>query len=497
MTPSIATVIFACGIAGLFYLDREARASKALWLPIVWFWLIASRSLSAWIGLKASANVQLEGSPLDAAVFGILLVAAVVVLARRGQLTRRLLAANWPILIYFAYCLVSVSWSYYPEVSGKRWIKAIGDFAMALVVATEPRLPQALGRLYSRVGFLLLPSSVLLIKYYGEIGRGYTPDGEPMNTGVTTSKNMLGLIVVVVSLAVVWRVIALFRDKNQPNRLRHLVAQSVLLGFCIWLLQLAHSATSVACFLLGSTVIVMANMRLVRKRPAWLHALSFVMVLVGASTLFSGGEGAAVQALGRSSLSGRTEIWAAVIPAMPNAVVGAGFESFWITPACRREIARHLQGWWHPEYLNESHNGYLEVYLNLGWVGVFFLLVILIKAYKSAITAFRSDAAIGGLLVAYTIVAIIYNLTEAAFRMLHSMWVCLLVTMVISNGIAGGLIGGGKPRFARRSSRRSKKMPASDAPVAEGPAVMQHHADSGSHGSGSHQFGPKAASANS
>ena len=61
----------------------------------------------------------------------------------------------------------------------------------------------------SRVGFLLLPASVLFIKYYGDLGRAYNPDGEQTNTGVTTNKNTLGLIVFLVSLGALWNVRAL------------------------------------------------------------------------------------------------------------------------------------------------------------------------------------------------------------------------------------------------------------------------------------------------
>ena len=271
-----------------------------------------------------------------------------------------------------------------------------------------------------------------------------------MNVGVTTSKNMLGVIVLVVSLTVVWRVVACFAIKVNRIDCATCLHKVVLLAFCLWLLQLAHSATSLACFLLGSTVILMGNIRIFKKRPAWMHVLSLTTVLVGASTLFSGGEGVAVSALGRSSLSGRTEIWAAVIPAVPSKIVGAGFENFWITPSCRQAIARNLVGWWHPEWLNESHNGYLEIYLNLGWIGVVLLSLILLRGYKSATTAFRSNPSIGGLMLAYIIVAVIYNLTEAGFRMLHSMWICLLVTVVISNAVAAGLARSKTSKIHRR-----------------------------------------------
>ena len=51
MTPGIATVVFAVGILGLFALDwdRNARTSKALWLPVVWVSLAGSRMVSQWL----------------------------------------------------------------------------------------------------------------------------------------------------------------------------------------------------------------------------------------------------------------------------------------------------------------------------------------------------------------------------------------------------------------------------------------------------------------
>jgi hypothetical protein len=94
--------------------------------------------VSAWLGVTPSGgNVQLDGSPVDAAFFAILLAAGVGVLIRRSSRTRTLLIANWPILIYFFYCLISVAWSYYPDISFKRWIKASDDVAMVLVILTD------------------------------------------------------------------------------------------------------------------------------------------------------------------------------------------------------------------------------------------------------------------------------------------------------------------------------------------------------------------------
>jgi exopolysaccharide production protein ExoQ len=447
MNPSLASLIYACGIIGLFYLDRDktVRTSKALWLPVIYFWIAGSRAVSVWFGITpaAGANIQLDGSPLDAAVFGVLLVAAVAVLVRRGKRALSFITVSWPILVYFLYCLISVAWSYHPDVAFKRWIKSIADLAMCLVIVTDPQPVAALKRLISRVGFLLLPVSVLLIKYYGDLGRGYTPDGLLMNTGVTTFKNELGVTVLVVSLYTVWHVITLLRTRNQPNRGRHLFAQGTLLAFGVALFIMADSQTSIACFILGCGLILATGLRAIRSRPAIVHMLCLMVLLMGGLTLFFGGGADVAHAMGReSNLSGRTDIWAALIEAAPNAVVGAGFESFWISPNVlkfQRTLA--AEGWWHPEGLNESHDGYLEVYLNLGLVGVALILWILISGYRRAVAAFRRNPSLGGLMLAYIIPSVFYNFTEAGFRMVSLMWIFLLLAIVSASGIGAGIFG--------------------------------------------------------
>ena len=74
MGPFIAAFICTCGIAGLFYLDRDrtVRTSKALWLPTIYLWIIGSRPVSDWLsgGLAGGGDsVQSAGSPIDVAIF--------------------------------------------------------------------------------------------------------------------------------------------------------------------------------------------------------------------------------------------------------------------------------------------------------------------------------------------------------------------------------------------------------------------------------------------
>jgi exopolysaccharide production protein ExoQ len=449
MNPLLATFIYSCGIAGLFYLDRDktVRTSKALWIPVIYFWIVGSRSVSEWLGVNPSSgsNVQLEGSPVDAVIFGLLSVAAIGVLVLRQNKTRVLLAANWPIMLYFLYCLISVTWSYHPDIALKRWIKATGDLSMGLVVITDGQPVVALRRAISRMGFVLLPTSLLLIKYYPELGRGYTPDGVPCNLGVTTNKNILGVVLLVVSLGTLWNVITILRAKGQADRRRHLLAQGVLLAFGITLLHMAQSATSIACFALGGGLILATNVRGIRGRPARIQALCSVLVIAGLFMFFLTGQTDVANALGRqSNLSGRTEIWAALIPSVPNSLVGAGFESYWISPSVET-VWRTLssQGWYSPETLvTEAHNGYIEIFLNLGWVGVGLISFILLSGYRRAVAAVRLNPSIGGLTLAYIISAAVYNITEAGFRFLNPMLIFLLLAIITATSVTAGFSGG-------------------------------------------------------
>lgn len=456
MNPSLASLICWCGIAGLFFLDRDKKVhtSVALWLPTIWIGLNGSRPVSSWLGISPTGtNVQLEGSPVDAAVFAILAAAAVGVLIGRGKRIQPLLAANWPILAYFGYCLISVAWAYHPDVALKRWIKAIGDLAVVLVIVSDRQPLAAFGRVVSRVGFVLFPASVLLIKYYPALGRGYDAFGLGENTGVSYNKNMLGVTILVISVCTVWRVMSLGRDKGQPDRWRHLIAQITLVCIGIWLFFLADSSTSKACFILGGGLIVATSLRAIRSRPARVHILCLCIFLGGGLTMLLGGGSGVVQALGRkSNLSGRTDIWAAVLASGTNPLLGAGYESYWISP---HEIifARILrdQGWWHPEGLNEAHDGYLEVYLELGWVGVFLISSCLISGYRRAVAAYRLNPTVGGMLLAYIIVTAFYNITEAGFRMLDPMWIFLLLAIVASSTTIRGPSG---PRTSQRLAPR-------------------------------------------
>jgi exopolysaccharide production protein ExoQ len=466
MNTTVALIIFSIGIKGLFFLNRDnsVQTSKALWLPVIWLWIIGSRPVSMWLGVGGSSsenslNATLDGSPMDAAVFATLVAIGFIVLLSRKKKTTALLAVNGTVLLYFLYCLLSVTWSPFPEPSFKRWTKAVGDLVMVLVVLTDGQPIVALRRLYSRVGFILFPFSVMLIRY-SNIGRSYDPDGTPENVGTTLNKNTLGLIVFVISLGVLWNVRSLITHKDEPHRTRRLVAQCTLFGFGVLVLQMAHSATSVICLLLGAGVMFATSLDFIRKRPGRVQALSLGVVLFGGLGLLLGGGSAVSQSLGRGSgLSGRTEIWGCSIAAAGNPIIGSGFESFWNANALTVNRCLQRLGFIDLSNLNSAHNGYLQIYLDLGAVGVCLIGAILISGYRYAGKAFQYNPEFGGLMLAHIVTATFYTITESGFRILTPTWIFLLLGVVGSSGVACGLLRDLSPPALAPEGRTRSKLP--------------------------------------
>ncbi|MFZ1975898.1 MAG: O-antigen ligase family protein [Candidatus Acidiferrales bacterium] len=261
---------------------------------------------------------------------------------------------------------------------------------------------------------------------------------------MTTNKNSLGLIVFIVLLGALWNVRALLIDKEAPNRGRRLLAQVTLLTFGIVLLQMAHCATAIACFILGGGLMLATSLRFIRNRPSRVGVLCLLVVLAGGLGMLFGGDSALSSALGRGNgLSGRSEIWAASIAAAGNPIIGTGFESFWNVNVDK--VARGLQGYWDIHNLVSAHNGYIEVYLDLGLTGVCLIVLILISGYRRASKAFQRNPELGSLMLAYITTATFYSITEAGFRIMTPSWIFLLLAVVGASGIASGLFGSEMP----------------------------------------------------
>jgi len=438
MPPLVATVACLVLIMGLLWLDRDGatRTSPALWLPVIWMFIGGSRMASQWLGIEPldALDVSLEGSPFDRVVLAGLLVAGLIVLAARAERVGAVLRANKLLFIFFCYCAVSVAWSDFPFVAFKRLTKGIGNLTMVLIVLSDPNPGAALKRFLARSGFLLIPLSVLLVKYYPALGRVYNRwTWESYFTGVSTDKNGLGGICLIVSLASLWRIIEQRRQKRDSLPKGPLLAHGIVLAMALWLFGKNDSSTALASFLLGA-MLLMITTRFVGGDPARVHVIvAAIAMSVLFGVLFPNSYTYVVEALGRNTtLTGRTEIWDDLFHMDFNSWLGTGFESFWLG---KRADYLANKYYFHP---NQAHNGYIEMYVNLGLIGVGFLILLMVSGYWRIANAFRENVGLSTLRLALFMTAAVYNVTEATFKVMHPIWIVFLLVIAARPGLEGG-----------------------------------------------------------
>lgn len=398
-----------------------------------WFFLACSRPLSAWLDPhrveNRSISTQLvEGSPTDRAALTALLVLGIVVLVTRRKRAIKSLRSGLPVALFFGYCLISLLWSDFPDVAIKRWNKSLGDWVMVMIVWTETDPMAALKRLIARITYLVIPLSILFIKYYGDLGRNYDYLGFVHYTGVTREKNTLGSLCLLFGLSTLWAIIGLYRNKG-PRHLRRFVVQGVVLSMIIWMFTILDAMTAMTCFALASSVFFASNLKSIRKFKFAIHCVTAIAIAVPVAVTVFGFSPETLQQLGRNpTLTDRTGIWQGVIRLTPNKLLGAGFESFWLGPRLER-IVSEVTYWWVP---NQAHNGYIEIYANLGWVGIVFLAAVILWGYRRIIEMWRRGDAAASLMLAWFVTGLIFNLTEAAFfRMMIPVWLFFLMAITM------------------------------------------------------------------
>jgi len=430
MAPSLALLLWLVLLAILLYFDpaNVRRTSLGLWIPVIWMFIIGSRLPSQWLdGVTGQAAGSLEeGNPLDRSVFfGLLLVATGILLARSVNLGT-FLRRNLALMTLVLFALASVLWSDFPFVTFKRWIRDLGNYLVILVVVTDPHPIEALGTVLRRVCFLLMPLSILLVKYYPALGRHYDPwTGVAGYSGATTSKNMLGVTCLIGGLFFFWDTVTRWSTRNSRRTKRVIAVNLLFLGMTLWLLNLSNSATSSLCFVLGCTVIAAANTKASHRHPAVIKVIlpaAFVLYVVLALGFNINAHVAG--AVNRDpTLTDRTKIWTLLLAMHTNPLIGTGYESFWLGP-------RLQQIWQRFGRLNEAHDGYLEVYLNLGGAGLFLLLTFLVASYKRICIELRPSSGLASLALAMWTILLLYSVTEVGFRT-GPLWVTFLLVILV------------------------------------------------------------------
>jgi exopolysaccharide production protein ExoQ len=428
MPPSLALFLTIAFVLVLFRQDRlnEGKVSSALWLPVMWIGIAASRFVSQWINLFTPGSLAADGpdgSPIDALYFLALILAGLWVLGQRHTSIGAIVRNNRWLVVFFIYAFLGIIWSDFPFIAFKRWIKTLGHPVMALIILTDPNPIGALRIVMKRTAYLLIPFSVLLIKYFPQYGRSFDQwSGQPVNNGVGLTKNDLGYQCMIFGLFFLWNLLTAGRLGDHRERRWELSVSALFLGLIAWLLWQAHSATSLASFVLGSGI--MFAIGAVNRRFVGAYIVAGLFLVIAANFAFDL-YAFLLGLVGRDpTLTDRTKVWTDVLALQDSPILGLGFESFWLGA---RIEALWAKWWWHP---NQAHNGYIETYLNLGGTGVFLLICVLISTFRKITKKALLDLDFYRFRLALLLAIIAFNFTEASFKAVHPVWTMFYIIAI-------------------------------------------------------------------
>ena len=365
--------------------------------------------------LKSENQDPDASGPLDLGVLIVLFLSAFMILSRRrGQWAGALKENPW-LMALFVFMTVSVIWSVIPATSLKRLVKEALAVMMALTVLSEPSPRRAIESILRRTTFILIPFSLVLIKYFPDYGVDYGRwSGAQEWRGVAQQKNSLALICVISAIFLLWSLFRRWRKEDPPVWKYQTASEVIILVLTFYLLggpghSLFYSATSVYAFLAGLLGTIWIYVREKSGKPVkagWLVGVTVLIVVFGIVTVFISGStiGFFASTAGRdATLTGRTQVWTSLLPVvMDSPLNGRGFGGFWTSKT--RDVFE----------ISGAHSGYLDVLLGTGFIGLFLLTMFLVSSCRKAHKELSHDLSWGLLWIWYLIVVLVHNIGESS-----------------------------------------------------------------------------------
>jgi len=432
MPRQLAILVYTLFAIWLWREDSKSRRhlSKALWIPLIWLLLLGSRPLSWWswffFGMGSSATSDIEGNAFDATFYSALICLSLIIVAHRRVSWSEVFGGNTGLVLFYAFLGLTVIWATYPFPTFKRWTKEIGAIPVLLIILTDTNPLEATKVVFSRCAYVLFTFSILTIKYIPEISRDYNRhSGLAEIHGIAQQKNSLGEVVIVFGLILVWQLLDLKGGKARDYFKAPALQWLITLSMGLWLLHECNSVTSMIGLAVGAALLVSTKIRFFENRR-----LAIVWICLVAAPAFVLLDNVfhisqpILGMLGRdATLTGRTEIWTAVKTHPVDPIFGCGYLNFW-------DIVGTIEIESGEANLKTAHNGYLEVYLDGGYLGVFFLLLMLINSGVNHARSFVRDYPAGVIGLAFFCMLLLNNISESLFARRGPLWSAFLLTTI-------------------------------------------------------------------
>lgn len=283
---------------------------------------------------------------------------------------------HWILVALSLFALSTTFWSVNPDVTLRRGIGIVGTTLFAFFLHIRFSRRECLEFLALGLGTAAV-LSYLVVLVNPDVG---IMDDKHLGSwrGFYSHKNNLGWAMVVAS--------AVFY--SMARRRGYLSIPGLFLVLSSLLVFLSGSRTSWVVYVL--LLLVVPVFRVLRYSPRAMLGLLTALagVALVAALLAIGHYESLLNAMGReATLTGRTTVWLLAIEQGLNHLwTGSGYGAFWLGQSGASFTIWETLGWEAPH----GHNSYLDVWLELGLVGLFTLIAVFVRYAPATTRMIRS-----------------------------------------------------------------------------------------------------------
>jgi len=404
----------------LLLLAENAFAILALQL-FTGAWLFLLYQIITGRSVTADANQGILAIQLP--FYGIYIITLLLITLRWKKIFYALVKE--PLLVLLVgIALVSILWSYEPSITLRRSVALLGTTMFGVYLATRYSLKEQLYLLAWSLG-LAAVSSLVFCLAFPNYGIMQSSQGISWQ-GVYMQKNVFGLIMVLSAFV--------FLLEAMSNcKYRYLMWAGTALS--VSLILLSSSKNALVLFL--TILILLPLYKALRWNLSWM-LLFFIVAIIALSsfaTVIVSNLENTLGLLGRDlTFTGRTELWAAVLDKFKERPwLGYGYSAFWLGLEGESSYVWRASTW-HPNY---AHNGFLDLLIELGLLGMFVYVLSFLSSYGRGITLARWTKTSAGLWpIVYLTLALISNFSDSTILKQNNIFWVLYVAVSFSTCIA-------------------------------------------------------------
>jgi len=353
-------------------------------------------------------------------LFATTYIVSFLLIVLRWKKVTYVLSRDKLLWVLIGFCALSSFWSIDSGITIRRFFGLIGTTLFGIYLASRYTLKQQL----KLCAYVLAISAVacfffaLFLPQYGLAGDAWR--------GIYPQKNVLGRRFVL-STAIFFFLVMTTRENRWFSWLGYITSGVLIL--------LSKSTTSLGNFIMITGAILIYYRILRLKYNIMVPILTFFSTLsLVFYVWFVTQADALLGSLGKdTTLTGRSELWPAVFEMIQKKPwLGYGYGAFWESPNGEFDTIIQTVQWNTPN----AHNGFLDLWLGLGLLGLLVFLMGFVTNFLRAIYLIRLDETdVNAWLLVYLTFIILSNLTETTLVDQNSLEWVLYVAAVSSSKI--------------------------------------------------------------